>query len=92
MSYYFTRLGRAGKLVETLEEEVAAIQGCIKGSAEDMAKNNIGHAALQLCKSLPPTTVVRISMSGSASNADPKGDTANYQTAKFEFETIGHLD
>jgi hypothetical protein len=87
MSWSYQKVGRASKLAEVVKQQIVAVQGCPKGSAEEAAKNQLGDVAETLCKSLLGDKVVTINGTGSAwNNVD---GSAGSQYVKFEFSTNG---
>lgn len=90
MSWYFKKVGYAGKLAGTIEDDFRKVLGCPSESAEEDAKNKLGSVAATLCESLvEKSTVVCIEASGSAWNTS---DGARNQTCSFKLDTIGILE
>lgn len=89
MSWSYTKLGRAGKLAEVVKQQVAAVGGCPKGSAEESAKNQVGEMLEPLLKSLPAEKIVKIDASGSAWNQSD--GSALSQSLRIELTTVGEL-
>lgn len=88
MSWSYQVAGRASKLAGVVKDQVIAVGGCPKDSAEEAAKNQIGGVLETLCQSFGEDRVVRINASGSAWN---EGGKAKSQHLKLEFETLGNF-
>ncbi len=86
MSWSYTKAGRASKMAEVVKQQMADVQGCPAGSAEEAAKNALGEVAETLCKSFSNDAVIHIRAHGSAWN---EGSNARSQSVMFEFETHG---
>lgn len=89
MSWSYQRSGRASALAEVVKQQFVDTHGCPKGSAEEVAKNQLGDVVETLCRSLPADKVVTISASASAWNNSDGG--ANSQHLKVEFVTHGEF-
>ncbi len=85
MSWSVNLIGRAEKLATVVKQKFEETQGCPQGSAEEVAKNEIGAACETLCKSLDGNPFVRIEANGSAWN---EAGRAKSQQASFKLETI----
>ena len=89
MSWWYFRFGRAGQLSEVVRQQVTDVGGCPRGSAEEIAKNQVGEVLETLVKSLHVDKVVSIDASGSAWNQSD--GTSLSQSLKIELKTIGEF-
>ncbi|MDE2101675.1 MAG: hypothetical protein KGL39_30795 [Patescibacteria group bacterium] len=93
MSWAVSKIGRAGKLAETIADTFKNAQGGFPG-AETEVKNKCGEIAAALCAGMAdPNNMVRIAANGSAW-VETKGDERQYNShsVNLEISTLGVLE